>query len=87
MGHLVLRFPDSSEAPLTAAATHGRGTHASLDDVFLSREHLSLTPVLGAGDVVLLKNLGRNRECAAPAAAAHVYDAWMLLNTALHMWG
>lgn len=59
---LFLRFPDGTEAPFDAAATHGRGTHASLTDSFLSRQHICLAPVDGLQDVVMLTNLGRNRE-------------------------
>jgi hypothetical protein len=63
MSNLVLRFPDGTETPLGAAATHGRGTHGSLGDSFLSRQHFALKPVEGLTDVVMLTNLGRNREC------------------------
>lgn len=64
--HLLLHFPDGSSTPLAAAATHGRGSHASLVDAFLSRQHIALIPVDGlpAGEeLVMLKNLGCNREC------------------------
>ena len=64
MGPLLLVFPDGSKAPLdTAATTHGRGTHDSLIDSFLSRQHVSLAPVEGVEGVVMLTNLGQNREC------------------------
>lgn len=62
MSFLLLRFPDGTKAPLDAAATHGRGTHASLVDSFLSRQHMRMAPVEGLLDVVMLTNLGRNRE-------------------------
>lgn len=62
MAPLFLQFPDGTVVPLNAGATHGRGTHASLVDSFLSRQHLSLTPVEGVQGVVTLTNLGRNRK-------------------------
>jgi hypothetical protein len=62
MSSLLLRFPDGTETPLDAAMTHGRGTHVSLVDSFLSRQHIRLAPIEGLQDVVMLTNLGRNRE-------------------------
>jgi len=59
---LLLVFPDGSKAALDADSTHGRGTHTSLVDSFLSRQHMSLKRIEGLQDVVVLTNLGQNRE-------------------------
>jgi hypothetical protein len=62
--HLQLQLPDGSRQALPpTGVTFGRGNPPSLQDDFLSREHVALAPVDGLPDAAMLTNLGRNREC------------------------